>query len=198
MLKTGFIGITLTTLMLSGAIAQAQTTEAAAPAAQTEAAAEKTIVGGAEMYPTWNIIQNASRSADHTQIVDLIKAADLVTTLSGEGPFTVFAPNNDAFSLFPDGAVEGMKQPQNKAILARILTYHVIPGKVTSKELIAMIEAGGGSAKLKTVEGTELTATIEQDQVKLVGNNSGTAFVTIADIEQSNGIIHSVNGVVVP
>ncbi|MEO1045202.1 MAG: fasciclin domain-containing protein [Pseudomonadota bacterium] len=189
MLKSSLTGIAVASLLLGGAVAQAQSTEGAAE--ETQAADDTT------MYPTWNIVQNVSRSADHSLLVELVKTADLVTTLSGEGPFTVFAPTNDAFNVFPEGAVDGLKKPENKAILSRILKYHVIPGKVTSEQLIAMIEAGGGSATLTTVEGTELTATIVADKVKLSGSN-GTAFVTTADLEQSNGIVHSINGVVVP
>ncbi|WOE74204.1 fasciclin domain-containing protein [Alterisphingorhabdus coralli] len=194
MFKTSLTGLTVAALMTAGA-AFAQESEA--PAAAQAAAPTEAPAPALVPAPSPHIVDAAVGSEDFSTLVGLVQAAELVETLSSTGPFTVFAPTNDAFGVFPEGAVDGLKQPGNKAILTRILTYHVVPGKITSAELIAMIEAGGGSVKIKTVEGTELTATIEADQVKLTGTN-GNAFVTKADLEQSNGIIHAINGVVVP
>ena len=164
---------------------------------QTEA--EQTVmVGGAEMYPSRNIIENAVNSADHETLVAAVKAAGLVETLSGPGPFTVFAPTDAAFERLPAGTVDMLLKPENKATLASILTYHVVPGRVTASELMKMIEDGGGQAMLTTVNGAQLTATIENGAVKLMDANGGYAFVTQADVMQSNGVIHVTNGVSLP
>ena len=156
------------------------------------------MVGGAAMYPSKNIVENAVNSKDHTTLVAAIKAAGLVETLEGAGPFTVFAPVNAAFDKLPAGTVDTLLKPENKDQLVKILTYHVVAGKVSSKELIKMIKAGGGKAQLKTVAGGTLTASIKGGKVILTDEKGGTATVTIADVYQSNGVIHVVNSVLLP
>lgn len=156
------------------------------------------MVGGAAMYPTRNIIENAVNSNDHTTLVAAVKAAGLVDTLSGPGPFTVFAPTNAAFDRLPAGTVATLLQPANKGTLTKILTYHVVPGRVTVQELARMIAAGGGSARLTTVQGGTLTARMSGDMIVLVDAQGGTATVTQADVMQSNGVIHVTNAVSMP
>jgi uncharacterized surface protein with fasciclin (FAS1) repeats len=156
------------------------------------------MVGGAAMYPTKNIVENAMDSKDHTTLVAAVKAAGLVDTLEGTGPFTVFAPSNEAFDKLPAGTVDTLVKPENKATLTKILTYHVVAGKVTSKELLKMIKMGGGKAELKTVEGGTLTATTSGGKIMLTDEKGGMSTVTIADVYQSNGIIHVVDTVLMP
>ncbi len=156
------------------------------------------MVGGAEMYPTKNIIENAVNSKDHTTLVAAVKAADLVETLQGKGPFTVFAPTNAAFAALPAGTVETLLKPENKATLAKILTYHVVAGKVDSAALVAKIKAGGGKATLETVSGGQLTAMLDGKAVKITDEKGNAATVTIADVFQSNGVIHVVDAVLLP
>ncbi len=155
-------------------------------------------VDGATMYRTRNIVVNASNSPIHKTLVAAVKAAGLVDTLSGPGPFTVFAPTDDAFSKLPAGTVETLLKPENKATLAKILTYHVVAGKISSKQLEKMIHEGKGSATVTTVEGGKLTATLSGTNITLTDEKGGTAVVTIADEYQSNGIIHVVNNVLMP
>lgn len=155
-------------------------------------------VGGAEMYPTKNIIENAVNSKDHTTLVAAVKAAGLVDTLSGPGPFTVFAPTNEAFAKLPAGTVDTLLKPENKDQLVKILTYHVVAGTVTSKELAAKIKAGGGKAMLTTVSGGTLTATMKGGKIMLTDEKGGMATVTIANVMQSNGVIHVINAVLLP
>ncbi|MEN1783664.1 MAG: fasciclin domain-containing protein [Bacteroidota bacterium] len=155
-------------------------------------------VGGAAMYPTKNIVENAANSEDHTTLVAAIKAAGLVETLQGEGPFTVFAPTNDAFAKLPEGTVENLLKEENKADLSAVLTYHVIAGKFDAKAVLAAIAEGQGKAELTTVNGATLTATLEGDAVTLVDGNGSKATVTIADALQSNGVIHVIDAVVLP
>lgn len=163
------------------------------------ASSEQTVmVGGAAMYPSRNIIENAINSADHTTLVAAVKAAGLVETLSGPGPFTVFAPTNAAFAKLPAGTVETLVKPENKATLTSILTYHVVPGRVTASDLIAMIKAGNGSAKLTTVNGGALTAHLMGGKVMVIDAKGGMATVTQADVMQSNGVIHVTNAVSLP
>ncbi|MGB3378767.1 MAG: fasciclin domain-containing protein [Allopontixanthobacter sediminis] len=163
------------------------------------ASSEQTVmVGGAEMFPTRNIIENAVNSADHTTLVAAVKAAGLVETLSGPGPFTVFAPTNAAFAKLPAGTVDTLLKPENKAALSGVLTYHVVPGRVTARDLMRMIDAGGGMAQLKTVNGGTLTARLSGGNVVLVDAKGGTATVTQADVMQSNGVIHVTNAVSLP
>jgi uncharacterized surface protein with fasciclin (FAS1) repeats len=155
-------------------------------------------VGGAAMYPTKNIVQNAVNSKDHTTLVAAVKAAGLVDTLEGPGPFTVFAPVNEAFSKLPAGAVETLLKPENKNQLVKVLTYHVAAGKVSSKDLVKMIKQGHGKAELKTVEGGTLTAKLQGGNVMLTDEKGGMATVTIADVYQSNGVIHVIDSVLLP
>ena len=165
----------------------------------SQASAESTVmVGGAAMYPTRNIIENAVNSADHTTLVAAVKAAGLVETLSGPGPFTVFAPTNAAFERLPTGTVATLLEPANKGTLTSVLTYHVVPGRVTAQALMGMITAGGGSARLTTVQGGTLTARMSGGSVVLVDPKGGTATVTQADVMQSNGVIHVTNAVSLP
>ncbi|MEO8195494.1 MAG: fasciclin domain-containing protein [Thermoanaerobaculia bacterium] len=156
------------------------------------------MVGGKEMFPNKDIIANAVNSADHTTLVAAVKAADLVTTLQGAGPFTVFAPTNAAFALLPAGTVENLLKPENKATLAKILTYHVVAGKVAAADLLKMIQDGKGKATLKTVSGGTLTAMTKGGMVIIQDEKGGTATVTIADVNQSNGVIHVVDAVLLP
>ena len=163
------------------------------------AAQEKTVmVGGAAMYPSKNIVENAVNSKDHTTLVAAVKAAGLVDTLSGAGPFTVFAPTNEAFAKLPAGTVDTLVKPENKATLTKILTYHVVAGKVTAADLTKMIKDGKGKATLKTVQGGTLTAEEKGGKIELVDAKGGTSTVTIADVMQSNGVIHVVNTVLMP
>ena len=155
-------------------------------------------VGGAAMYPTKNIVQNAVNSKDHTTLVAAVKAAGLVDTLEGTGPFTVFAPLNAAFDKLPAGTVETLLKPENKDQLVKVLTYHVVAGKVSSKDLVKLIKKGHGKAELKTVEGGTLTATLQGGKVMLTDEKGGMATVTIADVYQSNGVIHVVDSVLLP
>jgi uncharacterized surface protein with fasciclin (FAS1) repeats len=184
--------------LLVAACGPAETTTATVepPAAQT---VEQTVlVGGAEMYPSRNIVENASNSADHTTLVTAVQAAGLVETLSGPGPFTVFAPTNEAFGKLPAGTVESLTQPANRAALSNILTYHVVPGRVTAADLVSQIQAGGGTATLTTVQGATLTATQVGGNVVITDAGGGTSTVTIADVLQSNGVIHVVDTVLMP
>ena len=150
------------------------------------------------MAPTKNIIENASNSKDHTTLVAAIKSAGLVETLSGPGPFTVFAPTNDAFGKLPKGTVDSLMKPESKAALAKILTYHVVAGKMTAAELLKAIKDGKGKATLKTVQGETLTAQEKGGAIELVDAKGGMSRVTIADVIQSNGVIHVVDTVLMP
>ncbi len=168
-------------------------------AATANAQMEKTVmVGGAEMYPTKNIVENAVNSKDHTTLVAAVKAADLVETLSGAGPFTVFAPTNAAFAALPAGTVDNLLKPENKAALQGVLTYHVIAGKLNAKDVAAAIKAGNGKAVVKTVNGQELTISMKGNKVKITDATGASAFVTIADVNQSNGVIHVIDHVLLP
>lgn len=161
--------------------------------------AQKTkMVGGAEMHPSKNIVENAVNSDDHTTLVAAVKAADLVETLQSDGPFTVFAPTNAAFDKLPKGTVETLLKPENKEKLQAVLTLHVVSGKVDSKALVKMIKEGDGKAVLTTVQGGKLTAMLKGDKVVLMDENGSTSTVTIADVYQKNGVIHVVDTVVLP
>ncbi|MEO5922754.1 MAG: fasciclin domain-containing protein [Bryobacteraceae bacterium] len=160
--------------------------------------AKNPIVGGQEMFPKKNIIENAVNSADHTTLVAAVKAAGLVETLQGPGPFTVFAPVNAAFAKLPAGTVDTLLKPENKATLAKILTYHVVAGKVSSADLVKMIKKGKGTAELKTVSGGKLWAMMQGKNVVLKDEKGGVSTVTQADVFQSNGVIHVVDTVVLP
>jgi uncharacterized surface protein with fasciclin (FAS1) repeats len=160
-------------------------------------AQEKTVeVGGAAMYPSKNIIENAINSQDHTTLVAAVKAAGLVETLQGSGPFTVFAPTNAAFEMLPKGTVEALLKPENKAMLSTVLTYHVIPGRIDVAELTKLIKQGKGKAELKTLAGGKLWASIQGGKVMLMDEKGGMATVTIKNVYQSNGVIHVIDHVV--
>ncbi len=156
------------------------------------------MVGGAAMYPSRDIIDNAVNSKDHTTLVAAVKAAGLVETLKGSGPFTVFAPTNEAFAKLPAGTVDTLLKPENKAKLAGILTYHVVPGRLGSTDLLAKIENGKGTAVMKTVNGQELSAMKDASGIWIADTMGNKARVTIADVAQSNGFIHVVDKVVMP
>lgn len=156
------------------------------------------MVGGAAMYATKDIVDNAVNSKDHTTLVAAVKAAGLVETLKGAGPFTVFAPTNEAFNKLPAGTVETLTKPENKATLTKILTYHVVAGKMGSKEIAAKIKAGNGKAVLTTVQGEKLTAMMHGNKLVLMDAKGGTSTVTIADVFQKNGVIHVVDTVLMP
>jgi uncharacterized surface protein with fasciclin (FAS1) repeats len=186
-----------TSAILAGAAALAL---AFGAALSTPSFAEKTVmVGGAEMYPSKNIIQNAMQSKDHTTLVAAVKAAGLVDTLSGPGPFTVFAPTNSAFDKLPDGTVATLLKPENKTKLSGILTYHVVPGQLTSQQLADMVDKMGGKAELKTVNGESLTIKRVGEKHLAVYDPEGRAGrITIANVMQSNGVIHVIDNVEQP
>ncbi len=157
-----------------------------------------TMVGGAEMYPNKNIIENAVNSKDHTTLVAAVKAAGLVETLSGAGPFTVFAPTNEAFNMLPKGTVDNLLKPENKSMLTGILTYHVVSGNLGSAELIKMIKDGNGTAQLTTVAGGKLWVMNKGGKLWVKDEKGGIAEITIKDVNQSNGVIHVINKVLLP
>ena len=156
------------------------------------------MVGGAAMYASKDIIDNAVNSKDHTTLVAAVKAADLVSTLKGPGPFTVFAPTNDAFAALPSGTVDTLLKPKNKAMLSKILTYHVVAGRLDAATLRNQIGAGGGKAILTTVEGETLTVTSDGNMLAITDKKGGMAHVTIPDVTQSNGVILVVDKVLLP
>jgi uncharacterized surface protein with fasciclin (FAS1) repeats len=180
-----FIALALTAAVVAPASAQDKMTK-------SEMSGEKTVmVGGAAMFRSKNIIQNAVNSRDHTTLVAAVKAAGLVDTLEGKGPFTVFAPTNAAFAKLPAGTVDTLVKPENKATLTRILTYHVVPGKLEASDLT-------DGKKLKTVEGEELTVKRSGDTVMIIDSKGGSSTVTIPNVNQSNGVIHVVDTVLMP
>jgi uncharacterized surface protein with fasciclin (FAS1) repeats len=180
-----FGALTLTVTFVAPASAKDKMTK-------SEMSGEKTVmVGGAPMYPSKNIVENAMNSKDHTTLVAAVKAAGLVKTLEGKGPFTVFAPTNAAFGKLPAGTVDNLVKPENKATLTKILTYHVVPGKLEASDLT-------DGKKLKTVEGEELTVKNSGGTVMLVDAKGGTSTVTIPNVNQSNGVIHVVDTVLMP
>ncbi|MGD9563472.1 MAG: fasciclin domain-containing protein [Pyrinomonadaceae bacterium] len=156
------------------------------------------MVGGAAMFKTKDIIDNAVNSADHTTLVAAVKAAGLVDTLKGKGPFTVFAPVNSAFAALPAGTVDTLLKPENKAMLTKVLTYHVVAGNWDAKSIAKAIKKGNGKAELTTVAGGKLWASMNGSDVILTDEKGGTATVTIADVRQSNGVIHVVDSVLMP
>ncbi|KAA0077704.1 fasciclin domain-containing protein [Tardiphaga sp. P9-11] len=183
--------VAFSTLAMSGAVlapAQAEDKKMM----KSEMSGEKTVmVGGAPMYPSKNIVENAVNSKDHTTLVAAVKAAGLVDTLSSKGPFTVFAPTNAAFGKLPAGTVDTLVKPESKATLTKILTYHVVPGKLNAADL-------KDGQKLKTVEGEELTVKASDGKVMIVDAKGGSSTVTIADVNQSNGVIHVIDTVLMP
>lgn len=189
-----FLKITTAALALTMTLAIGNTATA-----QTMAKKEKTVmVGGATMYPTKNIVENAVNSKDHTTLVAAVKAAGLVETLSSKGPFTVFAPTNEAFAKLPAGTVETLVMPENKAMLTKILTYHVVPGKISSTALMAWIKKNGGKYMAKTVQGEELTFWMKGQKLYVTDAKNNSAQITIADVNQSNGVIHVIDTVLMP
>ena len=165
----------------------------------TSFAQERTVeVGGAAMYPSKNIVENAVNSKDHKTLVTAVKAAGLVETLESAGPFTVFAPTDEAFSMLPKGTVETLVKPENKATLTGILTYHVVAGRLDSKELARLIKEGNGTAQLTTVAGGKLWVMMKGKHIVLKDEKGGMAGVTIKDVYQSNGVIHVIDHVVMP
>jgi len=181
MKKQSLMTLVITVLSITGLFAQKPVT-----------------VGGAAMYPTKNIIENAVNSKDHTTLVAAVKAAGLVETLQGAGPFTVFAPTNAAFNKLPAGTVETLLKPENKAMLSGVLTYHVVSGKYDSKALAALIKKGDGKAELTTVAGGKIWVSMEGMNIVITDEKGGTSTVTIKDVNQSNGVIHVVNTVLMP
>jgi uncharacterized surface protein with fasciclin (FAS1) repeats len=186
-MKLSFVSLALVALLGTATIQSASAQKA-----------KTVMVGGAPMYPTKNIVENAVNSKDHTTLVAAVKAAGLVETLQGPGPFTVFAPTNEAFAALPAGTVETLVKPENKETLTKILTYHVVAGKMTSADLAKAIKAGGGTATLKTVQGENLTAMMKGKSIELKDEKGGISTVTITDVMQSNGVIHVVNKVLMP
>lgn len=182
--RNRLLAATLITLSLSGA-----------PAAFAQMPMKNPMVGGAAMYPTKTIVDNAMNSKDHTTLVAAVKAAGLVDTLSGPGPFTVFAPTNEAFAKLPAGTVETLVKPENKAMLTTILTYHVVAGKHSGAELMAMANSGKA---LTTVQGEMLKVSVKDKHVVLTDAKGGMSMVSIADVNQSNGVIHVVDTVLMP
>ena len=156
------------------------------------------MVGGAPMLSSKDIVDNAVNSADHTTLVAAVKAADLVQTLKSKGPFTVFAPTNEAFDKLPAGTVDTLLKPENKSMLSKVLTYHVLAGKYDSKAIAKRIRAGHGKATFKTVSGNTLTATMSGNSIVLQDEKGGLSTVSIADVYQSNGVIHVVDTVLLP
>ncbi|MND60628.1 Immunogenic protein MPT70 precursor [compost metagenome] len=158
------------------------------------------MVGGAAMYPTKDIVDNAMKSKDHTTLVAAVKAAGLVETLKGKGPFTVFAPTNEAFEKLPMGTVDNLLKPENKETLTKVLTYHVVPGKMDSNALMQAIKTGGGKTTLKTVNGETLTAMMSNDmkRIELKDEKGDVSWVTQADVFQKNGVIHVIDTVLLP
>lgn len=162
------------------------------------ALAKNPMVGGAAMYPTKDIVDNAANSKDHTTLVAAVKAAGLVDTLKGPGPFTVFAPTNAAFAKLPAGTVDKLVKPESKAMLTKILTYHVVPGRMTAMDIAANAKAHGGKAKLTTVQGETLTVWQKGKDWYLTDAKGGSAKITIANVMQSNGVIHVIDTVLMP
>ena len=156
------------------------------------------MVGGAAMYPSKTIVENAMASPDHTTLVAAVQAAGLVDTLKGAGPFTVFAPTNEAFAKLPAGAVDDLLKPENKGTLVKVLTYHVVPGTWTAKRLTGAMKGGGGKVTLTTVEGEPLIASMQDGAVYLTDVKGGKSMVAIADVIQSNGVVHVVDTVLMP
>ena len=187
----------ITTAALALTLTIGFTTQSCAP--MNNMAQEKTVmVGGAPMYPTKNIVENAVNSKDHTTLVAAVKAAGLVETLSSTGPFTVFAPTNAAFDKLPAGTVGTLVKPENKAMLTNILTYHVIPGKISGMDLMNWIKKNDGKYMAKTVQGEELTFWMKGQKLYVTDAKNNSAQITIADVNQSNGVIHVIDTVLMP
>ena len=187
----------ITTAALALTLAFGFATQSCAP--MNNMAQEKTVmVGGAAMYPTKNIVENAMNSKDHTTLVAAVKAAGLVETLQSKGPFTVFAPTNAAFDKLPAGTVGTLVMPENKAMLSNILTYHVVPGKISGMDLMNWIKKNDGKYMAKTVQGEELTFWMKGQKLYVTDAKNNSAQITIADVNQSNGVIHVIDTVLMP
>ena len=185
--------------LIAAAAALALTATAAVPLSAAEMAEKTVNVGGAPMYPSKNIIQNAVNSKDHTTLVAAVKAAGLVETLEGPGPFTVFAPTNEAFAKLPAGTVDNLLKPENKATLVKVLTYHVVAGRMTALNLMKAVKEGEGAAKLKTVAGEDIwVKQAGPGKLTITDSKGDVAMVTIADVMQSNGVIHVIDTVLLP
>ena len=186
------------TYLMAAAVALALSVGAGGLASAEMMGGHNPKVGGAAMYSSKNIVENAMNSKDHTTLVAAVKAAGLVDTLEGPGPFTVFAPTNEAFAKLPAGTVDTLVKPESKDTLVKILTYHVVPGKMTGADIKAAIKAGGGKATLTTVQGEPLTASLSGGKIILTDSKGGTSNITIANVMQSNGVIHVVDTVLMP
>ena len=198
-MKPSLLAFALATLVAAPVLATAGHHENKADHAKMgHGPATPVMVGGAPMLANKDIVDNAVKSKDHTTLVAAVKAAGLVDTLKGAGPFTVFAPTNAAFDALPAGTVDTLLKPENKGQLTSVLTYHVVAGKVDAKTLLSQIEAGGGTATLTTVQGGTLTAKAAGGGVQITDAKGGSARVTIADVNQSNGVIHVVDKVLLP
>ncbi len=189
------VAVALSATALSSCMSMAGAQEAGVASADAQGSV---MVGGAAMYPSRTIVQNAVNSRDHTTLVAAVQAAGLADTLSGTGPFTVFAPTNAAFERLPAGTVESLLRPENRAMLQSVLTYHVVPGRISAADLMQRIRAGGGTARLTTVQGGTLTARMMGGRVMLTDANGGMSHVTQADVMQSNGVIHVTDAVSLP
>lgn len=205
-MKTRF---TLPLVALAGMVSAAVTAQTTAPATPAQNAAPATpaapastapnpSVGGAAMDASKTIVANAALAPNLTTLVKAVTAADLATTLSGPGPFTVFAPTNEAFGRLAPGTLDNLLKPENKALLVKALTYHVVPGNIGAAELLKRIDAGGGKVVLTTVEGSPLTIARDGPGVALTDVNGNKSFIEVPDVRQSNGVVHVVNGVVLP
>jgi uncharacterized surface protein with fasciclin (FAS1) repeats len=185
--------------LIAAAAALALAASAAVPLSAAEMSEKTVNVGGAPMYPSKNIIQNAVNSKDHTTLVAAVKAAGLVDTLQGPGPFTVFAPTNEAFAKLPAGTVDNLLKPENKETLVKVLTYHVVPGRMTALGLMKAVKEGEGAAKLKTVAGEDIWVNqAGPGKLTITDSKGDVAMVTIADVMQSNGVIHVIDAVLLP
>lgn len=190
--------ITTMTAIAAAALATTACTTMDDGMASADTSADIAYVDGAAMYSNRTIVENAVNSPIHNTLVAAVQAADLVDTLNSAGPFTVFAPSDDAFAALPAGTVDTLLMPQNKAALSGVLTYHVVPGQITAADIAAQIAAGGGSATYTTVAGEALTFSLANGGVMIAGMGGSSAMVEQADIMQSNGVIHSVSGVLLP
>ena len=190
----------LSRLTLPAALAAALAVSAivATPGFAQQKKEQTVTVGGAPMYPSKNIVQNAVNSKDHTTLVAAVKAAGLVDTLASPGPFTVFAPTNSAFAKLPAGTVDTLLKPANKDKLTAVLTYHVVPGRLSANDLMEAARKGGGQAKFKTVEGDELTVAAKGNELTIWDTKGNTSRVTIRNVFQSNGVIHVIDSVLLP
>ncbi|HEX3439095.1 MAG TPA: fasciclin domain-containing protein [Pseudolabrys sp.] len=189
----------IVTFALAGVAAATLALSLGAPTfAQMKDKEQTVTVGGAPMYPSKNIVQNAVNSKDHTTLVAAVKAAGLVDTLQSAGPFTVFAPTNEAFAKLPAGTVDTLLKPENKKTLSNVLTYHVVPGRLTAKDIMEKVKAGGGKTMLKTVEGADLTFQDKDGKLWIMDAKGDTAQITIRNVMQSNGVIHVIDTVMLP